>query len=351
MNKITRLVFFLFFGIQLNAQTFYATSTVNFPVGNKLFRLDAITCDSMREYSCPPTNNISQYPENHFTDIALDRYQNIYYVSGLGSLYSRNLGDSATCMFLGTFNSAVNALVCDSAATIYAAGNTGGVCTLYKYDGGVFSTLGNFPPGMYSAGDLFFYEHRLFMTATDGTFNTSFLVEVSLSNPQQSCYYMGLPNLQPYGAFSVRSGSGSEVYVLSATSATSSSLVKLDLPGQSIGSVVCTYPFLIGGAATYYGLTSRLTSCITTAAPEEPASWYLTVQNPVMQTLVLRTNIDAAQLNSIKLLDVSGKQVMEFNAALLTQSFDVAEVPAGIYFLQLTTRDKQLITQKLLKAE
>ena len=120
--------------LTLSAQDVYVTSPVDVPVGNQTYKINLATCAAQEVHTCPPTNNTGQYPENQYTDIALDGEENLYWVSGWGSLYKRKLSDDNSCQFLGSFTSSntVNALVADSSNTLYAAGNGGGVCTFYK---------------------------------------------------------------------------------------------------------------------------------------------------------------------------------------------------------------------------
>src|SRR5690349_13573995 len=122
---------FSFFISTSFAQTFYVTVPIDFPVGNKAFELNTSTCDSFGIFFCLPTHDTAQYFENQFSDLAIDKNQNIYYVSGWGSLYKRNLNDTTSCQFLGTFNTSINALLADSQDVIYAAGQVNGVCKLF----------------------------------------------------------------------------------------------------------------------------------------------------------------------------------------------------------------------------
>jgi hypothetical protein len=348
------ILFFVLISLQANTQSFYVTAPVNFPVGNKSFELNVSTCDTLPVYVCLPTNNISQYPENQFTDIAVDNNQNIYYVSGWGSLYSRSLNDTVSCQYLGSFgnSNSINAMVADSSGDIYAAGNMGGVCTLFKYSAGIFSTVGNLPPGCFSAGDLFFYEHRLFLTCTDTFLTSSYLTEVSLPDPQQSCYYMDLLNLQPYGAFSIRAGPVSNAYIICTNNPTSSSLREIDITNQTIGAPICTYPFLIGGAATYYNLTSNNTSCDSIEGIYNAAHSlipYMNIQSPVSDLIRLQTNIDRSEFKNLYLFDIAGKKIKDFSEESFPGNLNVSDISAGIYILQLTTTKGAVYNQKFFK--
>ena len=273
MHKYLLTIMGLFFLLKISAQTFYANMVIDYPVENKTFQLNVMNCDTPKIYSCSPTNNILQYPENVYTDIAIDTSQNIYYVSGWGSLYTRKLNDTSSCRFLGTFdNSSINALVTNVNGTVFAAGNFNSICTLYKYEPQThaFSVIGNFPPNYFSSGDLFLYEGKLFLTATNSTFTNSFLVDVNLSNPSQSCYYMNLLNLHPWGAFSIKYNSYSKAYIISvdniSTNNYTSTLFEIDLTSRTIAQLICVYPFDITGAASIYNIVPSIVdsnSCTT----------------------------------------------------------------------------------------
>lgn len=295
MNRCLLILFGIILFCKVNSQSFYATKNNDFPNENTLFVLNVLNCDSIRSFSCPPTNNIQQYFENIYSDIAIDS-QNIYYVSGWGSLYSRKLNDTTSCQFLGVFNnSTINALTTDINGTIFAAGNQNGVATLYKYNPQlhVFSTIGNLPPTYFSSGDLFFYEGKLFLTATNSNFTNSFLVEVNVSNPSQSCYYMNLQNLHPWSAFSIKHNLYSEAFVISTEYISAgnytSTLFKLNLPLRTISSPICVYPFAILGAATVYDFTPSIkdsNSCYT--LPIQLLSFYYFLNNKSVE-LVWKT--------------------------------------------------------------
>ena len=352
--KKYKTIIFLFILTQTNAQTFYITSSRDSPLGNKAFLLDIENCDSVATYSCLPSNNALQYFENKYGDIAIDNNQNIYYVSGWGSLYERNLNDTISCQFVGTFNNSINALVADSTGTLYAAGNQNSVCTLYKYSSGIFTTIGNFPLGFFSSGDLFFYEHRLFLTATNSNFTASYLVEVSLPDPVKSCYYMGLENLQPYAAFSIKSLLNSKAFIISSNNYLASSLFEIDIPNHTIGNPICTYPFLIDGAASSYTITSDSTTpmCnVVTMNSTLSTSLFFIIQNPVLNSIQISTNIDPLQLANLILFDVTGKEVREYTNQNFRENLDVSDIQPGLYILQVTTRRGEVFDQKLVKIE
>jgi hypothetical protein len=357
MTKTTVHYFVIIFYILLNltssGQDFYVTVPINVPVGNKAYTINLTSCNTQEIFSCPPTNNIGQYPENQFTDIAIDRDQNLYSVSGWGSLYKRKLSDVTSCQFLGTFynSNSINALVADSATTIYAAGNFGGACTLYKYSAGLFNTLGNLPVGIFSAGDLFFYEQRLFLTATDANLTRSFLVEINTTHPELSCEYMNLENYQPYGAFSVRNGTSSRAYIVCTNSPSSSSLREINISNKVISDIICNYPFLITGAAIPYLRTSNNTVC--TQQPTNPSGSgdeYLHIQNPCVSTILkVITNIPVSNVSDIRLFSTSGALVRKYSLQNFPDKLEVFNLASGMYLLKLTRRNGNTMVRKIIK--
>ncbi len=237
-----------------SAQKFYAVKQESYPLfGNSIYELNLLNCDTPKINAC--------YNVDMFSDIALDKNDNLYSVTYYGSLYKNHVNDTSTCEILGYFGNEINALVVDSSGIVYAVGNHDYRCTLYKYDSGVFTTLGILPYCITSAGDLFFYEHHLFLTSGNGA-----LIEVNLSDPFNSCHYMDIGNTA-YSAFSTRNGDSSNAYLILNNGSSSSSLVEIDIPNHSVGPVICNYPFIINGTATYYDLTSTNSTC------SEPLTW------------------------------------------------------------------------------
>lgn len=336
------------------AQTYYVTVPINFPVGNKVFELNTLSCDSQEVFFCPPTNNILQYPENQFTDLAMDRERNLYYVTSWGSLYKQNLDDTTSCQFLGSFNSSINALVVDSDKLIYGTGQVNGICRLFRYDiaTGIFDVVGILPNGFYSAGDLFFYERKLFLTGTSVYMNASYLVEVDVDNPSQSCLYMDFANLQPMSAFSVDYGSHSKAYILSTHNNDPSSLIELDMVNRVIGPTVCDYPFMAIGAAAYYARSSTISNCspdLTSVQDTDGRQLFLSVQNPVTDLIRVTTDIDLSHGIALHLFDMTGGMIKSFDMSQLNNGMDVSDISAGMYLLQLMTSNGGSLTVKVVK--
>jgi Secretion system C-terminal sorting domain len=343
-------------GLSVTGQSFYVTSPVYSPLGNKTYLVDIADCHFSPVFTCVPTNDTSEFFQNEYTDIAYDKMQNLWDVSGWGSLYKRSLADTTSCEYVGSFTTtgAVNALAVDSNGTVYAAGNAGGVCTLYKYDSTGFSTLGNFPAGMFSSGDLFFYENRLFMTGTNSVFSEAFLVEVALPDPALSCNYMSLYNLQAYGAFSLAYGTVSKAYIMTTDGTSWSSVIEIDIPGRSITGVVCSVPFVINGAATYYARTSDHTACVPEVAPGaisvEKAAPFCKTLNPAGTKVRINTNISPAMINKITLYDLAGRKVKDFATQDFPDGFDISDLSNGMYILEVVTNDGRQWNGKVVKS-
>jgi hypothetical protein len=185
----------------------------------------------------------------YYYDMAIDTSGNLYWISIGGSLYTRKLNDTSSCQFLGVWgNSEVNSLVCDVSGNVYAAGTNyrGDTAELFEYQPKtkIFSTLGILP--FFSLGDLFFYEGRLFLIGGNS------IAEITIADPSQSCIYMNLGKLEMvYAAFSIQNGNCSDAYVIN-TGNTSSTLYKVNLYAKTISAPLCTYPFVINGAASIY---------------------------------------------------------------------------------------------------
>lgn len=232
-----------------SAQNFYVVKQEPYPLGNSIYNLNLLNCDTPKINAC--------YEEAMISDIALDKNNNLYSVTHYGALYRNQVNDTSICEELGFFGNPINALVVDSSGVVYAAGNSNDdyESLLYKYEAGIFTPLGNLPFCVSSAGDLFFYEYRLFLTSGGGS-----LIEVNLTDPSQSCHAMDIGG-SIYGAFSTRDGANSHAYAIMVSSISSSSLVELDIANQVVGPEICNYPFIVNGAAAYYNLTSTNSTC------------------------------------------------------------------------------------------
>ncbi len=246
---LTTFLSFTFF--TNSAQIFYANIySVNDL--NATVVLNAGDCNfSQPIYTCPLQTSL--------TDIALDNSGNIYYLVADGGLIKRSLSDTNSCQYLGSFNANVTSLVADLDGNVYAAGWVGNNAQLYIYKSATktFATIGNFPPGMFSLGDLFLYEGKLFLLSTvDGG---SCIVNVNVVNPLLSCCYLSTGGLfSLYGAFSVWDGNSSKVFITSEAPDVKFNLHEVDMVQNFISPPVCQYPYYILGAASTYNYTPSI---------------------------------------------------------------------------------------------
>ncbi|WP_395075203.1 T9SS type A sorting domain-containing protein [Flavobacterium sp.] len=347
INKLLFPVFLIY--TTCNAQSFFVNSIIEFPIENKLYELNIFNNTSSPElFVCPATNNPIQSPEQQFLDIALNNNQEIFFISGAGSLYKRQLNNQLSCEFLGSFNTTTNALVADSNNLLYAAANNNGICTLYSYNItlGVFSSIGDLPPNYFSSGDLFFFQNQLFLTGTNSNFTESYVLSINIQNPSLSCLYMNLGSLQPYGAFAINNGVTSSAYILTGN-ATESSLIEIDMINKTIGNVINNYNFPILGAATFYNLTSNNSECISLEIDNFENNSQFSLQNPVSNNIVILTNLQVTQINRVTLFDNLGKKIKVFSSFEI-KNMDVSDVNNGIYTIQISFNNSNNIVRKLI---
>ncbi|MBL7911475.1 MAG: T9SS type A sorting domain-containing protein [Bacteroidia bacterium] len=337
------------------AQSFYVASIRDLPSPiTKTFLMNLQNCDSLKIYTCPPTVDIFNSPEMTYTDIAADKNYLYYVTGGSGIFYKKNIGDTTSCQHLGTFNHSINALVADTMGTVYAAGQQNGICRLFKYNSNVFTQIGILPGNFFSSGDLFFYNNRLFMTGTSANFTSSYLVEVDINNPPQSCYYMGLQNLQPYAAFSVNNGNVSRAFIIgnsNVASVNTSSLIEIDMQAKTIGTVQCVYPFMVGGAAINYDYsTAGISLCNTTSLKNQFSDVnFFKVNNPITDFITFQTNVNLSDISSIELFDVSGKRIKNFTGSDISEKINITDIAPGIYILNMHAIAGDQYQQKLIK--
>jgi len=232
-------------------QNFYITESNYTGLSNTL-QLNIDNCNSVSLPSCNATGAI-------FTDIAFDLDQKFWYITSDGQLFRQSSYDPTSCEHIGNFPLGpygnINGLVADSVSNLYAAGtDSGGLGVLLKYTSGTFSRLGYFPSNIFPMADMFFYEGRMFMTAYISSLNKDALVEVSLPDPSTSTVYMTL-NSDAYGAFSVKESTGTRAFILATDGTATSWLVEIDIAGHTTLDTLCTYPFVVNGAATFDGIT------------------------------------------------------------------------------------------------
>ena len=341
------------------SQSFYAnTGFIGlYSTPMETYVLNVSPCDTfgdssnLKIYTCE-----AQGYDTTYNDVAIDNDANIWYVTFGGCLYKRKLNDTSSCVNVGKVpNMLAASLVADTAGNIYIAGNKNDTCRLFKYNTNGIQLLGYLPKGVLSAGDLFFYEHRLFMTCHYKTLDTGFITEIVIPAPEQSCFYMGLGSVIAYGAFTILENNKSRVFITTAVKPDyeTSTLVELDMDNRKILKTHCTYPFLIRGAATYYERTGDTTKC-----PYIPKSvsntdvdlHYLTVYNPSTNNIRLKTNLKPSEIDKIRLFDFTGKLVRDYSSNSFPNNLNISDVPDGLYLIQIVSKYGTKWNEKILKS-
>lgn len=349
----------LLISFELSAQQFYVNTSINTVTkDNKtyLFSLD----------SCQVNTDTSDYEiftcadPNRFNDIAVDHQNNIWYLNEQGELYKRNLNDS-NCQYIGRApGSPHTALVADTVGNIYLAGGlvkrnniiTSGLIS--KYDGNNFSIVDTLPIGMYSAGDLFFYEDKLFLTAASSGDDSLYLAEININAPQHSCYYMSLDDMVPWAAFSTHEESGKDrVFIMSVHKPDydRTTLIEIDIPNKKILDTICTYPFIARGAAARFPAIWTTTSCPTPPASisQVPSKYAdISILNPTTGFIRINSSMTASDIATIELYNTAGTKLKAFQPSQFPNMLDVSEVSAGLYILHVKTRHGGNINKKLL---
>lgn len=348
MKKIFYIL--LVVSIQSYSQSFFVNTVDNTQLINNVYKFDFSNSNEITETICPPTNNIGQYFENTYTDIAIDKNNSIYYVSGWGSLYKKKFNDS-TCHYLGKFApivGTVNSLVADNSNFLYAAGNLNGVGVIYKFDttSGVFYEIGNLPLNYLPSGDLFFYSNSLFLACVDTSNSNPCIIEVNMINPSKSCLYMNINN-EALGAFSIDYGSSSKVYIITSDLANSSSIYEVDMLNKKVGNLINSFNYIAYGAASKYALTSTNSICGSSAIDENIKNkFYININNPARNSIIINTNIDTRDVSSVYLFDITGKLIKNFNTS--STDLDISNISDGIYMLILNTRNGEKYSKKVI---
>ncbi|KAA0126364.1 T9SS type A sorting domain-containing protein [Chryseobacterium sp. SN22] len=344
MNKLLKSLslVILLFSIQTTAQDFFV-NTIDFgpgiPPSDNVYRMNVLNASETVESFCLPTGVI----DAGYTDIAVDKLSNFYYVTSTGLLYRYNKQEGA-CEFLGDFSTGdINSLVADSENNLYAIGTEG---ILYKYDviAAAFSVMGNVQ-GVTAGGDLFFYESRLFLTITTG------ILEINMTDPSQSCPFINTGSQYPslYAAFSINYGTYSKAYITSLAGQ-NSLLYEVDMVNKQIGDPIRMYNHRIYGAATAYSLTSGNASCSPVLSTVETVSnhRYFDVINPSGSAIAIKTDIGIHEVTSIRLYDLTGRMIRDFPGQNHLQYLDISGVFPGNYLLTLTTKKGEIYTKKII---
>lgn len=374
MRNFFSIILLLVATFSLKAQKIYINGSGGpYGSGNTTYYLSSNKCDTFfgeninpTLYTCKATYQPNPWTDSIYNDIAVDNNENIWYVTKTGHLYKRSLTDTGSCSYVGDFHMAnaqtqlygISSLVAGKDGSIYAACNVYTVnhqdtCKIYKYHpSSGFSLVGDMP-GVYSSGDMFFSEYRLFMTCTTRDEDSSFIYEVVLKDPKQSCYYMPLGKYYPYGTVSIEDGKQTKVIISTTDSNRANSyLVGVDIPNKKILDTICTYPFLIRGAAYYYNRTGDSTNCPyvpATVSNNYISDVELNTLNPSKNNIRLQTSLTYNDINRVRLFDLSGRNVKDYSILQFPSQLSIEEVPEGLYVLQIVLKNGRLFNKKIIK--
>ena len=176
------------------------------------FGINKITIDENNV--CSEETVPSGFPPGGYSDIAFHPNGKLYSTNGEG-LYYRDPNTNSQ-VFVGSFGTAVpddhflNALVSDAEGNLYGATVNDDRDKGYLYHistSGQATYKGEFPSSYISAGDLFFYECRLYLTVLEwGPPVLTHLLEVNIENPQNSI------NVGTISMFTSLDGRGAAIY-------------------------------------------------------------------------------------------------------------------------------------------
>ncbi|UMY65190.1 MULTISPECIES: T9SS type A sorting domain-containing protein [unclassified Flavobacterium] len=319
-------------------QTFFVNRLIDVPIENRLYSVELSTGVATEISICPPYLAPDNAPDLQYLDMAEDANGNLWFVTGTGALY-RYEPSTGDCKYKGTFGQVINALEADVLGHLYAAGNQNGICTLLRYDiaSQVFSTIGDFNPGVYSSGDLFYFENRLFLCCMNDSMTAGSLVEVNVVTPSQSCGVMELGPVLPFGAFTLTTGGVSQPYLVSYEGPASFSVRALDVTNETVGSVLFSLPFTVVGAARFYPQSNTPLPCFT-GLPDFDRSDCLQLTNPVRERIAITTDLQPEFIDGSLLYDATGRVVKRSGAGQVPD-FDVSAIEEGMYFLEVHLAD------------
>ncbi|KQT25740.1 hypothetical protein ASG22_03250 [Chryseobacterium sp. Leaf405] len=350
MKTLIGKFFFISFliSVKLSSQEFYVnTNDIGVP-SSQIFKFNISNPSEDSEAICPPPT----YNNEAYTDIAISSTNHLFYVASNGALHKKDMSTS-NCEFVGTFNTFINSLVADSGNYIYAIGQNK---TLFRFDinSGIITNMGNIPNAYYPAGDLFFYENKLFLTIGDG------ILEINMINPSQSCHFATLNIISAYSAFSINYGTYSKAYILSAnpipldpTNPIPSGffLYELDMITKQLSNPIRIYNHRINGAATYYNVTSTNSICsLNPLSTQENIKdeLYFDVVNPAKNNIICKTNIDRQEITQIRLYDNSARLIKDFSTQNNLERLDISNISDGIYLLTVATKKGETRTKKII---
>jgi hypothetical protein len=344
----------MFFGLAANAQYFYANSVTYPEISNTLHKISLLDYWIYEFPACEPTNNTSELMELRYTDMAMDE-SHVYYVSAWGSLYKGDITNNDSCEFLGTFDTSINSLTVDDGNFLYAAGYQNEEGYIYKYDiaNNTIILMGNLPTEVIPSGDLFFYKGHLFLTVTkENSPSKTFLYEINLNAPQESCEHMDFGIYQCYGAFVTDDGSITKAYILTCANGDpiTTSLRTIDIENKTVGPVLATFDYLFMGAATSYNNVSTNMVCGMLGLNENYTdASFININNPVdlNQNLKIFTNIDTKNFSIIRLYDITGKYVKNFDSQNL-DNLNISDMSSGNYIIEFNFINGEKMMRKLI---
>lgn len=342
------------------AQQYYVSASPFGSPDNKTYALHIDSCGKITDSTNLPIYTC--HSPGHINDIAVDKDSTIWYVidtvinkTSYSALAKRKLSDS-NCQLVVQFpHSSINSLVADTVGNIYATGGYGGAW-LYKYDGTNLSIIDSLPKNMAPAGDLFFYDNRLFITCNSTNLDTGYIAEYNLNYPGHGCYYMSLDSMRPYGAFTVyNEGTSDRVFILTVhpPNYDKTSLVEIDIPNKKILNTLCTYSFVGRGGASRYPAVWASSNCPPPSGINDhvPNSNDITVLQPVRDRILLKTEIKRAEINSISLYSLSGQRLKSYTQNDFPDKLEASNIPGGLYLLQVKTINGNIWNKKVLKVE
>jgi Secretion system C-terminal sorting domain len=320
-------------------QVFYVNRINYYTYENELFEANLSDCTLTPITICPPISS-------EYYDIAADAIGNLYLGAADGNLYRQNL-ETGSCALLGFTDTGINALVADTKSYVYGAGPGG----IFKYNvvANTFEFMGTIPEPYMSAGDMFFYDERLFLTVITTDFTTTALLEIKTGNTADSCIVGTIPF--SYAAFAIDYGEYSKAYLIDTDNYGNNFLKEVDMETYTVGDEICFFDnsnnmsYGILGAATVYERTSFETSCILDT--DTFTEYYINIANPCYEHINLETNIDHSYFSNLTLYDMTGRIIKQVKPENIL-NFDVQGIASGSYIIQFEVSGKGSIARQII---
>ena len=214
------------YAFKLYAQKFYANTP------------DAINEITVTSSGCQVRKLQNSCGSEYFS-IALSGDTMYYYITSTATLYRTFLSQPSRCEKVDAFDQ-INALTVDKNGILYTAfANTLVILNPYTLERKYFSMP------FISAGDLMFYNDKLYMAA-----DPNIIAEINLDSPMLSKEYFRLPQSNVFGLTSIAgSCAANKVFALAAGD-TGTELVELDMENKKSLGVKCSF------AEQYYDAAS-----------------------------------------------------------------------------------------------